>query len=399
MGGRLLRASVLVALVATSQALAQPAVAQPFAPKIESITVERVAALTGPDAPSDMQTPDVCGTDIGTMAELTSGLSGELSRTVYFAFGDTFGYRRSDCPPGPGGPNWRSNVLAATTDLDAADGIAIEWWYAGEDGKAIAVTEGAHRRAFSGPAAEQTRIPTAMVAVGGRLYLHYMSVHGFAAQGGVWLCNRSAFVYSDDAGKRWTEARGDFGGHSDTFNMLALSAQPGAGNTAGNSSDNGADNSLGDSTGEYVYALGTPCGRFGGARVGRVPAEQLLEPGAWEYYTGAGWSGERSNAIEVILPPVGEGSLMWNAGLGRWLYSYLNESSAAIELREAEQPWGPWSEPHVLATGAEYPALYGAYMSPAYLADDGRTFYFVMSQFGPYDTFVMKATLEVRGGE
>lgn len=360
--------------------LARPATAQvpPAAdvPRhIVGVKVEKVGALTGPNAPADMELPDVCGTDLGTTAELHG--------RVYFAFGDTFGFQRGGCEDGPGGPNWRSNVVASTTDLDASDGIELDWWYSAFGGGAIAVTEGAHQAAFAGQRSEQTRIPTSMVAVGDRLYLHYMSVHGFAAQGGVWLCNYSAFVYSDDAGENWRRADLYFGSHSDDFNMLALSAASGVGNESG----------------DYVYAVGTPCGRFGGARVARVKGQSLLEPGAWEYYTGYGWSPRRAEAVEVILPPVGEGSLMWDPGLGRWLYSYLNEDTAALELREAAAPWGPWSEPHTLATAAEYPSLYGAFMSPAYLSDDGTTFYFFMSQFGPYDAFVMRADLQVEGDE
>jgi D-arabinan endo alpha-(1,5)-arabinofuranosidase len=32
-------------------------------------------------------------------------------------------------------------------------------------------------------------------------------------------------------------------------------------------------------------------------------------------------------------------------------------------------------------------------MTPAFLKDNGRTLYFIMSMFGPYNTFVMKAKL------
>lgn len=334
------------------------------------ISVGKVAALTGPEATDSTRDVDICGTDIGTMTELNGN--------IYFAFGDTFGFRGDSCPNF--GPNWRSNVLGISSDHHPADGIRWNGWLSGEDGKAIAVTEGAHQAPFTG---EQTRIPTAMVTVGDRLYLHYMSVHGFAKYGGVWLCNYSRFIYSDDEGQSWTEAEQDFGGFGGTFNMLALSQQAGAGNEESH----------------YVYAVGTPCGRFGGARVARVPADELLNLDAWEYYTGTGWSEERNDAAEVIKPPVGEGSLLWNPGLERWMYSYLNEDTHALELRLAPNPWGPWSEAHTLATAADYPALYGAYMTPSFLADDGKTFYFVMSQFGPYNTYIMKASLDVRREE
>jgi hypothetical protein len=41
----------------------------------------------------------------------------------------------------------------------------------------------------------------------------------------------------------------------------------------------------------------------------------------------------------------------------------------------------------------EYPRLYGAFMTSSFLKDNGQTLYFVMSMYGAYNTFVMKATL------
>lgn len=340
---------------------------------IKSITVTRVGALTGPEAPSSTRAVDVCGTDIGTMAE--------LGDRVYFAFGDSFGFRGDECPKF--GPNWRSNLLGVSSDLDPSDGVTWERWLAGPDGRAIAVTEGAHEKAFSGTAGEQTRIPTAMVAVGRRLYLHYMSVHGFAPQGGIWTCNHSRFVYSDDEGRTWRASADIVGGRDSGFNMLAITGERGGGN--------------GD--GAFLYVLGTPCGRFGGARLARFRPADVLRPLAWQYLTAieAGrptWGPRQTKAVEVIPAPVGEASIVWNPYLGRWIYSYLNEKTAALELREAVAPWGPWSDPRTLVTAAQHPQLYGAFMTPSYLKGGGRTVYFVMSLFGPYSTYVMRADLQ-----
>jgi hypothetical protein len=262
--------------------------------------------------------------------------------------------------------------------MDPSDGVAIEAWYEGEDGKAKAVAEGVHQPPFKG---EQSRIPTAMVTVGDTVYLHTMSVHGFATMGGVWLCNNSRFYSSADEGATWAAAPSTFGDFKSSFNMLALSADRGAGNEDG----------------QYVYAVGTPCGRFAGARLARVPAGSVLDNAAWEYFDGEGWSADRADASEIIKPGAGEGSLAWNAGLGRWMYTTLNELSAQIELRLAEAVTGPWSEPIVLATIGDYPQAYGAFLTPSWISDDGRTFYFLMSQFGPYNVFVMRATLTPRG--
>lgn len=106
-----------------------------------------------------------------------------------------------------------------------------------------------------------------------------------------------------------------------------------------------------------------------------------------------GWTSNPRDAIVIIPAPVGEGSLLWNPRIRRWMYTYLNEKTASIELREAECPWGPWSTPHVVTAAEQHAQLYGAFMTPSFLKDQGRTFYFIMSMFGPYNTFIMKANL------
>lgn len=347
-----MRLFLLVAAVVA--ATASPALAGGY-----TVTIEKVKALTGPNSPSEMKAPDICGTDLGTMADIDG--------RVVLAFGDTFGWQQNARVRF--GPNWRSNVIAFTADRNPSDGVVIDGWVTSADGKAVEIAKGGHQDAFRG---EQTKIPTAMVAVGDTLYLHYMSVNGFSSMGGVWLCNFSRFISSTDGGNE------EFGSFKSSFNMLALSAQPGAGNEDG----------------KYVYAIGTPCGRFNGARAARVPADKVLDTSAWEYFDGSAWDYDPAQATEVIRPGVGEGSLVWNAGLKLWMYTTLNELSEAIELRFAERPEGPWSEPEVLARGAGYAQAYGAFMTPSWISEDGLTFYFVMSQFGPYNTYIMQAKLE-----
>ncbi|MBV9106438.1 MAG: DUF4185 domain-containing protein [Verrucomicrobia bacterium] len=338
-------------------------------PKIKEIQVERLRALTGSDSATEMKPLDVCGTDLGTMTE--------IGDRIFFAFGDTFGYDGDVCR-GVGGPNWRSNVFASTTDHSPENGVVLEDWLRGPDGKAIAVVEGDHQPPFTGVDGEQTKIPTAMVSVGGRIYLHYMSVHGFGAAGGVWDCNYSKFAYSDDLGKTWNQSDLKFGENDSSFNMLALTSEPGRGNEHR----------------AYVYAIGTPCGRFGSARVARVRKEKILNLDAWEYFTGDhGWTANQREATQIIEAPVGEGSILWNPEIGRWMFTYLNEKTASIELREAEYPSGPWSSPHLVASAAQFPQLYGAFLTPSFLKDNGKTLYFIMSMYGPYNTFVMKATI------
>lgn len=121
---------------------------------------------------------------------------------------------------------------------------------------------------------------------------------------------------------------------------------------------------------------------------------------AWEYLGAANpgetepsWTKDFNSAAEVVAAPVGEASVLWNSAIQRWMYTYLNEHTASLELREADHLWGPWTAPHTLATAKDYPQLYGAFMTPSFLRDDGRSLFFVMSQYGSYNTFIMKAEL------
>jgi Domain of unknown function (DUF4185) len=349
--------------------------AAPIQPRIISIITSKVCALTGPQALVDQKSLDVCGTDLGIMTELND--------RIYFAFGDTFGYEGDICR-GVGGPNWRSNSFASTADHNPENRFRLTDWLRGSDGHAVAIVQGAHQPAFASETSEQTKIPTSVVSIDSTIYLHYMSVRGFAAKGGVWECNSSNWLYSDDLGKTWHQCATPFGDQSSNFNMLAL--------TAAVAPDN--------PDGKYVYALGTPCGRFGAAKLGRVSKERILDGQAWEYLapskateTEPNWTKECSRGIEVVPAPVGEASVLWNPAMRRWMYSYLNENTACLELREADHLWGPWTAPHVLATARDYPQLYGAFMTPSFLRNNGRSLFFVMSQFGPYNTFIMKAQL------
>lgn len=84
-------------------------------------------------------------------------------------------------------------------------------------------------------------------------------------------------------GKNWHKCAAPFGDQAPNFNMLAL--------TAAVTPDN--------PDGKYVYALGTPCGRFGAAKLGRVSKERILDGQAWEIWlhptaTGRSRPGQRN---------------------------------------------------------------------------------------------------------
>jgi hypothetical protein len=164
-----------------------------------------------------------------------------------------------------------------------------------------------------------------------------------------------------------------------------------------------------DPDGTHLLFYGIPGGRFGSVKLMRTANtwQSVLSPRGYQYFTGADaagqprWSANPAQAATVAGAPVGELSVIYDPGLKHWLMTYLQggndqirPSSDNIVIRSATHYWGPWSAPATLAANSRFPGLYGAFMNPHFLADHGRTIYFVMSQWGPYSVFWMRATLE-----
>lgn len=315
--------------------------------------VEFVQWVTGPDSPNHTDANyGVLGTDLGSMFDLNG--------TVYIAFGDTFGC----CRPangGGGGGQWRYNVLGYSTDHDLEDGMTLDGMFTNDKGMARAVLS-KHFEDF-------TLIPTAGIAVGDRLFLHYMAVHQWG-EPGHWTLNRSGWGYSDDGGETWTQPPESTWQGDTNFGMTALLKHDG-----------------------YLYVFGTHGGRYSGVQLARVPAEPdtVLDMSAYSYWTGSDWSSDIDNAVEVVPAPVGELSVAWNEFLGRWIMIYLDEPRRGIVIREAPELTGTWSEPQMLVDSADFPSLYGSYFHP--WASDGEVVYFTMSQWGPYNVMLMRARL------
>jgi hypothetical protein len=321
-----------------------------------------VARVTG--AGSVSRTDERFGIDATDLGILWDGGDGR----AYVLFGDTYGAGWGGDGAGPSDADWRCNVLAFSTDRDLADGLALDSVIARPDGTATQVIP-------SGGGREVTVIPTAGIAVEGRQYVHYMSVREWGPPG-QWRTNYAGIAVSADGGRTWDKPRSarwpSRFWRQDRFQLGAFARE-----------------------GDHVYLFGTPSGRFGDAYLARVAPADLLDAGAYEYWAGDSWKPRQSCAVPVIGGPVGELSVGYNAHLGRWLAVHLDERRAAIVLRTAQRLTGPWSDGEVLVSGRDYPALYGGYLHPWSL--DGKDIYFLMSQWGPYNVFLMKATLTPEG--
>lgn len=323
------------------------------------LTHQEHGQLTGAAAVTDTTPFDVNGTDLGIILKHNG--------KYHYIFGDTFGCGLYM------GNNWRSNTIAYSTDTDPSDGISLDGWIV-EPGTGYA------KELISSlkiDYVEMTCIPTAAVSYNGNIYIYYMSVRHWGIIGGVWQCNEASIAVSTDNGQ--------------TFTKMTNITWVGDGNFV----QFGAAQSSAIVIYTYLYLLATPAGRFGACYLCRVPLTNILDQSAYEYFSGLDrsdnpiWSSNELSAVEVFEAPVGELSLMWNAYLEQWTVFYFNTADLAIVVRRAENIWGPWCPEQKITDATEYPSLYGSYVHPDLVENNGETVYFVMSIFSVYNTFIM----------
>ncbi|GAA1393921.1 hypothetical protein GCM10009662_03170 [Catellatospora coxensis] len=304
-------------------------------------------------------------TDLGILWDNNAGQTMAL-------FGDTFGdawIGPGGGPSGAGDLNWRSNVLLRSTDTNLADGMSFASAVTAADGRAREILPGLHQPDNTG---EVTKIPTAGIAVGNRQYVSFMSVRHWGVPG-QWTTNYAKLAYSDDNGNTWSTTNTPVWNNpsfTDQFQMHAFERRDG-----------------------YLYVFGTPSGRSGSIRLARVPEAQILTQSAWQYWNGGAWvTNNLAAATPIVGAPAAELSVRYDAYSGRWLMMYL--SGEDIILRTATSPTGPWSGAQTVAGSADYPGLYGGYIHPW---SSGGNIYFAMSQWDPYNVYLMKIRINTAG--
>jgi hypothetical protein len=312
---------------------------------------EFVSVLTGPDSPARTDERwNVYGTDLGIVFEMND--------TIYLAFGDTWGR------DGIEGEDWRAQILAIA-EPDPEHGYVLTEVIADERGEAKELLP-----AMKDPGIEHTVVPTAAIAVGDRMFMHYMSIRHWELYEWEYkhpVINGAGIAYSDDGGDTWVVDENATWEGDVHWGQAAMAKDD-----------------------DFVYVFGTLSGRFGSALLLRAPAEELLDPQQWEYWDGSGWSSDPDEAAEVVPAPVGELSVRWSPYHERWFMMYRNEFEDAIVFRTAERPEGPWDDERVVLTGEEYPTSYGPFMFPI----DGPEVHFTMSVFLPvYQVYVMQMTV------
>jgi hypothetical protein len=335
--------------------------------------VVQVSQLTGPSSPNKTGRFHIAGQDLGSMF----GADGK----TWFVFGDTFGTRTPGMTGGGGG-DLRSNTLAYTTDKDPTNGITLDGYVVDGTGSAKELLSA--KRVDD---VEITVIPTYGFAANGAMYLDYMSVK-YWESGTEWETNYSGLAKSTDGGETWTK--------------LAAPRWPG--------NSNFIQVSVAKVDGD-LYFWGVTHGRLGGVQLMKVRERDVEMHGAYRYFTGLSadgaprWSASMSAAKTIVHGTVGELSVVWNSYLDRWLMTYTDGGSAYTDgasataaIREAAAPWGPWSDAKTLVSAA-FPGLYAPYMLPHYTTNHGRTIYFTVSKWGPYNVFWYRADLAKKGDD
>ncbi len=353
----------LAALSATVAAVTVSAAAPGAAQTAPRGQASPVAVITGAESINATEARyKIKGTDLGIMWTDERG-------QILAAFGDTFGAGWAGTNSGFANPDkidWRSNTLARSSDRNPADGMSFDNFVTDRPGHAKELLPSLKRDGV-----EMTKIPTGGVNVGGRDFMAYMSVRKFTTPG-KWITNHSGVAYSDNGGQTWKDVpstyRPNTAALDERFQMIAYARRDG-----------------------FVYAFGTPNGRFGAAHVARVPEHRLLDNSAYEYWTGKGWQrGAAVIAAPIVPGPVGELSVRYDETLRSWQMMTMDEPREAIVVRLAPHPTGPWGAPITVATSKEYPHLYGGFLNPD---SKGRDIYFTMTQYDRYNVSMMHATL------
>jgi hypothetical protein len=216
-----------------------------------------------------------------------------------------------------------------------------------------------------------SRKPTGMVAVDGNgdgvdeLYLAVQDLRSAPAALAFDDAPSASVSKSQDHGRTWQKAAGPmFTNHIFTTIMFLDFGQSQRHATV-----------LGSDGASYVYAYGldnnwrtsyantvpSPTSLY----LARVPRATIQDRATWQFYAGAGllgapqWSPDITRRVAVLtderriyptmfagegptdLTAISQGSVVYDAPLGRYLYTSWTEYT--FEFYEAPAPWGPWS--------------------------------------------------------
>ncbi|MFF2555744.1 DUF4185 domain-containing protein [Nocardia sp. NPDC058058] len=345
----------------------QPAAPAPAVPAVAAAQVDSVELVNQVTGHGSLNRTDmrwsVDGTDLGLMWENKPG-------QVAVVFGDTFGKGWKPEGAGTDQQEWRSNVIAYSSERDLSKGLVLDDFVQDRRCHAAEILDSRKVKNF-----EHTTIPTSGFAIGDRQYLTYMSINHWSRIPGMWWTNLGGIAWSDDNGRTWTKsqwARWDNLFGIGRFQVATMVPH-----------------------GDYVYMFGTPNGRLGVIGLARVPAAQVLNKSAYQYWVDGVWT-PADGANELLATPLVSGtaselSIRYDRESGQWQMVYLDVVRGQFVLRTAAEPQGTWSEPVSLLATEDYPTAYGGFIHPW---STGKDLYFTMSAWNSYNVYLMHAKLK-----
>jgi hypothetical protein len=311
---------------------------------------------------------NVGATDLGIMWQ-------DNSKRTMLAFGDTFGDWNG---PGGSGGQWRSNVLAISSDINLTDGLTFDSMVTSpsKPNEAKEIIDSPIKKS----GVEISVLPTTAISVGSRSYIHYVSLNKWGIAGvdpeGTWFTNYSGIAFSDDGGQNWvkhpTARWNNTPAWDHKFQQAAFERHGG-----------------------FIYMFGTANGRRGQAYLARVPEARVMDKTAYQYWNkDFAWVDYKNeSAASPIFPEagVGEMSVRFDVTTNRWLLVYGNSNKYTIVLRTAPSPTGPWSAERYLIASSQIPGgLYGGYIHPL---SKGSDLYLLLSVWNPYAVFLTHVSI------
>lgn len=328
-------------------------------------TADRIARITGntsagenlPNSNDTAGDYNIGGTDLGIIWLMKNGEYGVF-------FGDTYGRNHTGDGSHDDG-DWRCNVLLFSKDNHPEDGFTFSGVAADSSGaSAREIIHGGKDKSGNG---DWTSIPTGAICADGKEYVHYMNIKKWVG----WVSNYSAICRSTDSGRNWTKCEGVRFASRSNFGQVGYYKKDG-----------------------YIYMIGTVTGRRSSPRLARFKETDIENQRAYEYWNNdkKAWiKGFEQEATNLFEDTTGELSFIYHNRIKKWILVYFCAKRYNISVRYADEITGPWSEPQALATGAQYPQLYGSYLHPS--SSDGDTLYFLMSMWKPYNVFLMKSKI------
>ncbi len=151
----------------------------------------------------------------------------------------------------------------------------------------------------------------------------------------------------------------------------------------------------------YVYLFGRKLEGFeSSATLKRVSLDAVERRDAYEFWTTNGWSAT-PDTVAVLFTESGEPKVHWSAYHQRYLglYSVLFSPFgflSAVAFRTSPTLTGPWSAPTIIngAPGTGWGSNYGADWDPIFSREDGRVLYFTTTDWSAYNVYLYETSFE-----